>query len=133
MFQKNSRVKLLGLTLLVFAIVILTAGCSFSGKEALASSSMPVLKLDSIVTNLAEPRRYIRLTPVLSFYNAYDEKAAEAETDKLRDAIILTLRHKTVKDLGDTDLLRKDLVLAVNRALQSNGVADIHFEELLIQ
>ncbi len=133
MFQKNLKVKLLGLALLVFAIAILNAGCSFSGKEASASSSMPVLKLDSIVTNLAEPRRYIRITPVLSFYNYAEKKAAEAETDKLREAIIFALRHKTVKDLGDTDSLKKDLVSAVNRALQSNGVTGIHFEELLVQ
>lgn len=132
MFQ-GLKVKLMGLILLVFTLMVLTTGCSFSGEEASALSNMPVLKLDSIVTNLAEPRRYIRLTPVLSFYDEYDKKIAEAETNKLLDAIILTLRHKTIKDVGDTDQLKKDLIIAVNRALGASKVAGIHFEELLVQ
>lgn len=128
-----SKAKLLGLVLLAVAAAILAAGCSFSGKEAAASPSTPMLKLDPIVVNLAEPGRYVKVTSVFSFYSAAEEKAAEAETAKLRDAVISTLRKKTTGEMVDTASLKKDLLDAANRALRPAEAAGLYFEELLIQ
>ncbi|MGB9848877.1 MAG: flagellar basal body-associated FliL family protein [Moorellaceae bacterium] len=115
---------------------VLLGGCSFVGGKAEASPKKDItLKLDSIVTNLADRGRYVRTTVVLSFPSPEGMKKAEDRTAALRDAIIMTLRKKTVEDLADTSKLKKDLLEAVNRALEPASVeaSKVWLEDLITQ
>jgi|GEM_PF-5067858 len=119
----------------VFALLLVLCGCSVLGGRAEAPPEPVILRLGPIVTNLAEPGRYVRATVVLSFPDPEGLKTAEERAPELRDALIMALRKKTVADMVDTTKLKQELLGAVDRVLGPAGVstAKVWLDELLIQ
>lgn len=106
----------------------LFAGCSGGGADAPAT-----VEVKDVVTNLADPAHYARLSMVLECEGPDGKKVAKEET-RVRDAIVGVLRRHSVKDIrGDLGPLRKELVAAINRAVGGDYVRAVYFEELVTQ
>lgn len=114
---------------LVFAVAAwLMAGCAGGGGDPPAT-----VEVKDVVTNLADPAHYVRLSMVLESDKSGAKKLAKEEA-KVRDAVVGVLRRQSANDMrGDLGRLRKELVAAINKAVGGDYVRAVYFEEFVTQ
>ncbi|WP_172839078.1 flagellar basal body-associated FliL family protein [Thermanaeromonas toyohensis] len=110
-----------------WACVFLLAGCSSHAEK----KGPYVTELGPIATNVAEEKRYVRVTLVLETGN---EPLPETEVPRIRDAVISLLRRKSAVELADTATLKQELLEVVRRAVGGRVyVQGVYFRELIVQ
>lgn len=95
--------------------------------------------LEEFVVNLkseGKAKNYLKIEMALMYENDKDENILIANTNKIRDIIISKIRTKTAEDMLDLDNaleLKKEIISAINVALEATVVEDIYFTDLVIQ
>ena len=98
----------------------------------------PMLKINPLVINLREEggRHYVKTTIVLEIGRPEWLEEVRSKIPLLTDLAILTLSDKQLKELqepGAKENLKKELLLKISQALGSTKIAQIYFDEFLIQ
>ncbi|MBC7337127.1 MAG: flagellar basal body-associated FliL family protein [Clostridia bacterium] len=118
-------------TLLILVLILASwfaSGCSRDGAGA-----PETVEVKDVVTNLADPAHYARLSMVLECRGPGGKRVAKEEA-KVRDAVIDVLRRHSVEDMrGDLGPLRKELLAAINKAVGGDYVKAVYFEEFVTQ
>ncbi len=96
------------------------------------------ISLSSFTVNLADShsKRYLRTKITLEFYSKEVEKELEFSQHRVKDVVLEVLRSKKVSDVDtpeETELLRKELLKAVNSRLTKGKITGLYFEEFIIQ
>ena len=120
--------------------VPLPGSSSVKKKEVVppAATIGPMLKINPLVINLREEgaRHYIKTAIVLEIRQPEWLEEVRSKVPLLTDLAILTLSDKRLKELQDAEAkenLKKELLLNINHALGSPKVAQIYFDEFLLQ
>ena len=98
----------------------------------------PMLKISPLIINLKEEggRHYIKTTIVLEIGKPEWLEEVRSRVPLLTDLAILTLSDKQLKELRNVEAkenLKKELLIRINQALDSPKVAQIYFDEFLLQ
>ena len=117
------------------------AGSSSAKKKEVvppAAAIGPMLKINPLVINLREEggRHYIKTSIVLEIRHPESLEEIRSQVPLLTDLAILTLSDKRLKELQNAEAkekLKKELLLKINQALGSSKVAEIYFDEFLLQ
>ncbi len=94
--------------------------------------------LPTFLVNLADPlgRRYLKLTMDVEVDGKQSADNLQKNMPKVRDALILLLSSKTYSDLASLEskqLLKMEIVNQLNLILETSGVLQVYFTELVIQ
>ena len=103
-----------------------------------AAAIGPMLKISPLIINLKEEggRHYIKTTIVLEIGQPEWLEEVRSRVPLLTDLAILTLSDKQLKELRNAEAkenLKKELLIKINQALGSPKVAQIYFDEFLLQ
>jgi len=131
---------------IVVAVGLFLGWISFPGSSSakkkevvpLAAAIGPMLRINPLVINLREEgaRHYIKTTIVLEIGQPEWLEEVRSKVPLLTDLAILTLSDKRLKELQDAEAkenLKKELLAKINHALGSPKVAQIYFDEFLLQ
>lgn len=107
-------------------------------EEAETHLSGPLLPLESMVTNLAEPDsdRYLKATMQLRIKSEAAKPEVEAHLVPIRNQILLYLSSLTIGDLSGADnkrAIQKRVKRIANEAMPSSRVTQVYFTEFVIQ
>jgi flagellar FliL protein len=133
--------------ILLIAVFLISAGLIYffaldgnnPGMTAAASNKTKVnlqqYNLEDIVINLADPglRRYLRTRITLEYSQSQMTSELNNKAYRIRDSLIMVLRNKMTEDLQHEEVLKLELLAAINSQLDSGQVEKIYFEEFLIQ
>jgi flagellar FliL protein len=112
------------------------------GEEAAASAEEqpggPLLALDSMVTNMAEPDtdRYLKVSMQLRLTSEAARVEVEAQLVPVRNQILLYLSSLTVADTSGADNKRdiqKRVKRIANEAMPTSRITQVYFTEFVIQ
>jgi flagellar basal body-associated protein FliL len=100
--------------------------------------SGPLLPLESMVTNLADPdsNRYLKVTIQLRITSESAKAEVEAHLVPVRSQILLYLSSLTIEDLSGADnkrAIQKRVKRIANDAMPSSRVTQVYFTEFVIQ
>jgi len=103
-----------------------------------AAAIGPMLKISPLIINLKEEsgRHYIKTTIVLEVGKPEWLEEVRSKVPLLTDLAILTLSDKHLKELRNVEAkenLKKELLTQINQALGSPKVAQVYFDEFLLQ
>lgn len=131
---------------IVAAAALLLGWISFPGSSPAKKKEVvppavaigPMLKINPLVINLREEggRHYVKTTIVLEIGRPEWLEEVRSKSPLLTDLAILTLSDKRLKELQDVEAkenLKKELLLKISQALGSQKVAQIYFDEFLLQ
>lgn len=107
-------------------------------EEAETHFSGPLLPLESMVTNLAEPDsdRYLKATMQLRIKSESAKPEVEAHIVPIRNQILLYLSSLTIADLSGAEnkrAIQKRVKRIANEAMPSSRVTQVYFTEFVIQ
>ena len=113
------------LFVLLLCVVILGGGGFFAMKAKLGKGKTKVelgeiVPLPEILVNLKDPNTYARTEISLHFQKGYDKTKFDHRVDAVRDAVILKLSNKTLKEVRTLEgkiALKKEIAAVVNKAL----------------
>ena len=113
------------LFVLLLCVVILGGGGFFAMKAKLGKGKTKVelgeiVPLPEILVNLKDPNTYARTEISLHFQKGYDKTRFDHRVDAVRDAVILKLSNKTLKEVRTLEgkiALKKEIAAVVNKAL----------------
>ena len=144
----KSKIKWL---ILVTCCVLFLAGGTFLGytmfynkKEATAkdenhennTKEIALFSLDPFVVNLAEPKRFLKITLEFELEDKSYEDLLDKETARLRDVIITLLSGKSFESLSGPEgklQLKDEMLLRANNILDKNFFKNIYFTEFVMQ
>ncbi len=103
----------------------------------LPRSSGQVLPLPPITVNISDPsgRRYLKLGMEVEV-NADVSAALQANSPRIRDAIIMLLAGKTFSDISSPDgkvLLKADVAARLNQILGAQRVIRVYFTDFVVE
>ncbi len=98
----------------------------------------PLLALESMVTNMAEPDtdRYLKVSMQLRLTSEGARPEVEAQLVPVRNQILLYLSSLTVSDTSGADnkyLIQKRVKRIANEAMPSSRITQVYFTEFVIQ
>lgn len=98
----------------------------------------PLLALDSMVTNMAEPDsdRYLKVSMQLRLTSEAARAEVEAQLVPVRNQILLYLSSLTVADTSGADnkySIQKKVKRIANEAMPSSRITQVYFTEFVIQ
>ncbi len=112
----------------------------------LTNTNLTAVSLKPIIVNLSDPNgdKYLKIAITLvERKNLSEKKDGEGEKDgvslkdaMIKDTIIGLLSSKESTDINSYEgknTLKKELIIAINKALKKNFVKDIYFTEFIIQ
>jgi flagellar protein FliL len=107
------------------------------GKEGEAAAN-PTFELKDIVANLsgAMRSRYIKVSFTLEGKSPTFPETMKANEAKIRDATLAVLSDLTIQDLeepGVKNIVRNNIVDAINQALRGSEVQQLYFSEFVVQ
>lgn len=106
-------------------------------KKSKTAEETATLDLGSMVINLAGSGNYLKIHVVLEYPDTKElREEVEKKEPQITEAVLLTLRSKSIEDLRDgSDLtkLKNELLTAVNASLKSGKINRIYFTEFLTQ
>jgi len=111
---------------LLLCVVILGGGGFFAMKAKLSKGKHTKIELGEIVplpeilVNLKDPNTYARTEISLHFQKGFEKKKFDDRVDAVRDAVILKLSNKTLKEVRTLEgkiALKKEIAAVVNKAL----------------
>ncbi|HEX5656579.1 MAG TPA: flagellar basal body-associated FliL family protein [Polyangiales bacterium] len=114
------------------------AGHGGGASEGEAAPGGPLLALESMVTNMAEPDsdRYLKVSMQLRLTSEAARPEVEAQLVPVRNQILLYLSSLTVSDTSGADnkyLIQKKVKRIANEAMPSSRVTQVYFTEFVIQ
>lgn len=139
---KNGLGFWLALALILILVAVGTGvGVYFFARQQAAGAEetkqLPVyqLSLRPFTVNLADSnfRRYLRVQITIEVNKKGLVSELKSKEYRLRDTIINLLSGKEVAGLAEKDVLRRELVNAINDLLDEGEIAAIYFEEFIIQ
>ena len=97
-----------------------------------------VLPLDPFIANLSDRDggRYIKTTIQLEFAGAEPPDWLDKRMPQVRDMILTLLTSKSFDDIRTPEgkqLLRDEIILRANQALQSESVTAVYFTDFIVQ
>ena len=103
----------------------------------LPRSSGQVLPLPPITVNISDPsgRRYLKLGMEVEV-NADVSAALQANSPRIRDAIIMLLAGKTFNDISSPDgkvLLKAEVAARLNQILGAQRVIRVYFTDFVVE
>lgn len=144
--SKSSKMKLLVIAVVVLAV--LGGGgyfgwTKFMGKSeeahATPKEAPPVIhSMESFLVNLADPggKRYLKVNMQLLLDNGAVEEEIKARNYAVRDVLLALLSGKAYDDISTPngkDVLKREVMLRMNRLLTKGQVKEIYFTEFLVQ
>ena len=110
---------------LLFLVVLLCGGGFFAMKAKLSKGKSKVelgeiVPLPEILVNLKDPNTYARTEISLHFQKGFEKKKFDDRVDAVRDAVILKLSNKTLKEVRTLEgklALKREIAAVVNKAL----------------
>jgi flagellar protein FliL len=98
----------------------------------------PLLALESMVTNLAEPdeNRYLKVTMQLRITSEAAKAEVESHIVPVRNQILLYLSSLAIEDLSGADnkrAIQKRVKRIANEAMPSSRITEVYFTEFVIQ
>lgn len=112
-----------------------------SGKSALGNAQ-PVNSLTKtlpdFLVNLSDPlgRRYIKLTIDVEMSSSGVGAEVDAQSPRIRDALIMLLSSKTYNDLATNEgkiLLKNEILDRINQIMGQGKITGVYFTNLVIQ
>jgi flagellar basal body-associated protein FliL len=131
------------LILLLVAIIALAGGYLYftiwhdTGKASDFSKKKKTT-LASFTVNLVDSnyRRYLRTEITLEYWSDEVHKEVQMSMHRIKDVVLKVLRSKTVIDIdspNETELLKLELMQAINSVITSGEINGLYFEEFIIQ
>lgn len=98
----------------------------------------PLVKLPEFLTNLNDPlgRRYVRVTVELEMISPEISKEVEAQSARIRDAMIILLSSKSYSELSTMEgkhILRNQILDRVNQILGAPKVINVYYSDFVVQ
>lgn len=112
------------------------------GKEGEVKSVPPGSELyhemDSMVVNIFDRTtiRYLKVSMTLAYIDPAVGEKIIANNAKVKDTIIFIVGDMTLRELNDAagrEILKEDIILALNKILGEQSIANIYFTEFTIQ
>lgn len=144
--SKSSKMKFLVIAVVLLAV--LGGGgyfgwTKFMGKNeeahATPKETPPVIhSMESFLVNLADPggKRYLKVNMQLLLDNGAAEEEIKARNYAFRDVLLALLSGKAYDDISTPngkDVLKREVMLRMNRLLTKGQVKEIYFTEFLVQ
>jgi flagellar protein FliL len=109
-----------------------------NGKVATEVSGDLIYEMEIFVVNLSDPggKRYLKTKISLEYTGAALTDELKLRQPQLRDAVLLLLSSKTLEEIQGTEgkiILRRELILRINQALQKGKIRNLYFTEFVIQ
>jgi flagellar FliL protein len=104
-------------------------------KEHIKEETIP-FSLDPFIVNLAESKRFLKITIEFELKNKSYEEIIKKETPKLRDIIITLLSGKSFDSLSGPEgkfQLKDEILLRANKALGNDFFKNIYFTDFVMQ
>jgi flagellar protein FliL len=106
-----------------------------------AASEVPgdlIYEMEIFVVNLNDPggKRYLKTKISLEYTGAELTDELKLRQPQLRDVVLLLLSSKTLEEIQGTEgkiILRRELILRINQALQKGKIRNLYFTEFVIQ
>lgn len=130
----------------IFVFFVLTAGAYGyfyqpinNAIRSLSKEETRSMTLPSLTVNLADVNRngYLKTTITLEYLASKElDKELEEKGYKVKDTILKVLRNTTALALSnpqETELLKLELLSAINSALTSGKITGVYFEEFIVQ
>jgi len=95
-----------------------------------------LFSLDPFIVNLAEPKRFLKITIEFELKNKSYEEMIKKETSRLRDIIITLLSGKSCDSLSGPEgklQLKDEILLRANKALGNDFFKNIYFTDFVTQ
>jgi len=138
--KKPWRWIILGLILIILAggFYLSTVIWDNDSEEKEDLKGIKKITLASFTVNLKDSlgQRYLRTTITMEFKSKELEKELEFSQHRVKDVVLEVLRAKRASDIDspeETDLLRKELLAAVNSTVINDEIIGLYFEEFIIQ
>jgi flagellar FliL protein len=150
--NKKSPLKLI---LIIGAVILLTGGgvagwlflggakgpaghVAGNGEATSDVSGDLIYEMEIFVVNLNDPggKRYLKTKISLEYTGAELTDELKLRQPQLRDVMLLLLSSKTLEDIQGTEgkiILRRELILRINQALQKGKIRNLYFTEFVIQ
>lgn len=147
--KQKSKIKWL---ILITCCVLFFAGSAFLGytkfhnkdkgeaaKNEISEDSIEeiiLFSLDPFIVNLAEPKRFLKITLEFELKDKSYEALLEKETPRLRDLIITLLSGKSFDSLSGSEgklQLKDELLLRANNTLGKSFFKNIYLTEFVMQ
>ena len=114
------------------------AGGGKPGQAQTQVKSTPLVKLPEFLTNLNDPlgRRYVRVTVELELISPEVSKEVEAQSARIRDAMIILLSSKSYSELSTMEgkhILRNQILDRVNQILGAAKVVNVYYSDFVVQ
>lgn len=144
--SKSSKMKLLVIAVVVLAV--LGGGGYFGWAKFMAKNeeahatpreTPPVIhSMESLLVNLADPggKRYLKVNMQLLLDSGAVEEEIKARNYAVRDVLLALLSGKAYDDISTPngkDVLKREVMLRMNRLLTRGQVKEIYFTEFLVQ
>ncbi len=126
-------------TVIIAVSIIAYLGISAEQDESeLSMRNVQTVTIPSFTINLVDAghRRYLRTQITLEFTDKNLATELQLKNHRIKDTIISILRSKAVTDLDTTekgDLVRQELIDALNFLLVEGKITGLYFEEFIIQ
>jgi flagellar FliL protein len=109
-----------------------------SGKTAPEALGSLIYGMEIFVVNLNDPggKRYLKTKINLEYSDAVLTDELRLCQPRLRDMILLLLSSKTIEEIQGTEgkiILRRELIMRINQALQKGKIRNLYFTEFVIQ
>ncbi len=104
----------------------------------LTDESKFIFPLDPMVVNIFDRTtiRYLRIALSLGYEQADLKARFEQQVPRIKDAIIFIMGDASVRELNDSagkELLKEDILAAVNRIIGDDLVTNVYFTEFTLQ
>ncbi|MCG6553215.1 MAG: flagellar basal body-associated FliL family protein [Candidatus Magnetominusculus sp. LBB02] len=106
------------------------------GKDDKKPKEQVLIPVESIIVNLTDKNRFIKLSLQLEVSDKKHEELLKEKMPLLKDAIIMLLTSKSFEAISGPDgkMMLKDEILArLNQALGKEIIGNIYFTELMVQ
>lgn len=108
------------------------------GKEGAAGAASTIAPLEPFIVNIYDGQeiRYLKLKVEFELANPSIKGELDAKQAPLRDAILVLLTTKTLKDIQDLqgkNQLREEILSAVGRILAPGKVTRVYFTDFVVQ
>jgi len=140
--KQKSKMKWL---IIITCCVLFLAGGIFLGyttfynKNEISENNaeeITLFLLDPFIVNLAEPKRFLKITLEFELKDKSCEELLTKETTRLRDIIITLLSGKSFDSLSGPEgklQLKDEILLRANNTLGNNCFKNIYFTEFVMQ
>lgn len=114
------------------------AGDKAEGTAAKTPQQPVIQDMETFLVNLSDQggKRFLKLTMKTKVSSMQASEEFKARHFEMRDLILMILTSKEAEDITrpeDKLNLKKEIIAALNRALQKGQVQDVYFTEFLIQ